>query len=286
MSWSEVPSGGGGGWISIWNQGIDAQKIWNLGIEAQNIWNLATEKISGIWDLGSGGLGIFFWQNKFSQQLYGPKITKHKSILQMDRQTETWRPNTLAITGAWWYNHNHNAPKYARIFQGFRFQKVFSNGLKLNPMELCDCVTHWIIIFIFDPSLTQLDLIIWFSLYLIKVACFETGHIEQLGVSVVVPKCHNYKTNIWMPNFNDYCQLCPCFCQWNTNITCIYTLDSWIWGGIRCLFVSLQITWNSRSPHIRTCFKKNQWTDQGPWPFYFNCLRLYKNSPTHSLWLK
>ena len=73
-----------------------------------------------------------------------------------------------------------------------RFQKVFSNGLKLNPMELCDCVTHWIIIFISDPSLTQLDLIIWFSLYLIKVACFETRPLEQLGVCGVVPKCHNY----------------------------------------------------------------------------------------------
>ena len=73
------------------------------------------------------------------------------------------------------------------------FQKVFSNGLKLNPMELCDCVTHWIIIFISDPSLTQLDLIIWFSLYLIKVACFETRPLEQLGVCVVVPKCHSYK---------------------------------------------------------------------------------------------
>ena len=45
-------------WISIWNQGIEAQKIWNLGseaqkiwnlgIEAQQIWNLGTEKISGI----------------------------------------------------------------------------------------------------------------------------------------------------------------------------------------------------------------------------------------------
>ena len=69
---------GGGGWISIWNQGIEAQKIWNLGIEAQKIWNLGTEKISGIWDLGH-----FFLQNKFSQQLglYGPKISKHKSIL-------------------------------------------------------------------------------------------------------------------------------------------------------------------------------------------------------------
>ena len=32
-------SGGGGG-ISIWNQGIEAQKIWNLGIEAQKIWEL------------------------------------------------------------------------------------------------------------------------------------------------------------------------------------------------------------------------------------------------------
>ena len=25
------------------------------------------------------------------------------------------------------------------------------------------------------------------------MACFETRHLEQLGVSVVVPKCHNYK---------------------------------------------------------------------------------------------
>ena len=36
-------------------------------------------------------------------------------------------------------------------------------------MELCDYVTHWIIIFISDPSQTHLDLIIWFSLYLIKI---------------------------------------------------------------------------------------------------------------------
>ena len=70
------------------------------------------------------------------------------------------------------------------------FQKVFSNGLKLNPWIYA---THWIIIFISDPSLTQLDLIIWFSLYLIKVACFETWPLEQLVVCVVVPKCHNYK---------------------------------------------------------------------------------------------
>ena len=32
--------GGGGGGISIWNQGIEAQQIWNLGIEAQQIWEL------------------------------------------------------------------------------------------------------------------------------------------------------------------------------------------------------------------------------------------------------
>ena len=251
------PLGGGGGGE---NQHLESGNRGPKNLESGN-WSpkyLESGNWENIWNLGSGGLGTIFWQNKFSQQFYGPKISKHKSILQMDRQTETWRPNTLAITGAWWYNHNHNAPKYARIFQGIRFQKVFSNGLKVNPMELCDCVTHWIIIFISDPSLTQLDLIIWFSLYLIKVACFETRPLEQLGVCVVVPKCHNYKTNIWMPTFNDYCQLCPCFCQWNTNITCTYTLDSWIWGGIRCLFVSLQITWNSRSPHIiyRTCFKK------------------------------
>ena len=25
------------------------------------------------------------------------------------------------------------------------------------------------------------------------MACFETRHLEQLGVCVVVPKCHNYK---------------------------------------------------------------------------------------------
>ena len=169
---------GGGGWISIWNQGIEAQKIWNLG----------TEKISGIWDLGV--LDNFFWQNKFSQQLYGPKISKHKSILQMDPQTETGRPNTLAITGAWWYNHNHNAPRYARTFQGshqisegiFEWPQIEPHG----TMWLCDPLNHY---FNFWPSLTQLDLIIWFSLYLIK-----TRPLEQLGVCVVVPKCHNYKT--------------------------------------------------------------------------------------------
>ena len=63
-----------------------------------------------------------------------------------------------------------------------RFQKVFSNGLKWIPMELCDYVTHRIIIFISDPSLTHLDLIIWFSLYLIKVACFETRTPKQVFV--------------------------------------------------------------------------------------------------------
>ena len=182
---------GGGGWISIWNQGIEAQKIWNLGIEAQKIWNLGTEKISGIWDLGV--LDNFFWQNKFSQQLYGPKIYKHKSILQMDPQTEAVWPNTLAITGAWWYNHNHNALKYARTFQGshqisegiFKWPQIEPHG----TMWLCDPLNHY---FHFWPiTITQLDLIIWFSLYLIKVACFETRPLEQLGVCVVVPKCHN-----------------------------------------------------------------------------------------------
>ena len=47
-------------------------------------------------------------------------------------------------------------------------------------------------IFISDPSLTHLDLIIWFSLYLIKVACFETRH-PRTGVCVGVPKCQYYK---------------------------------------------------------------------------------------------
>ena len=44
-----------------------------------------------------------------------------------------------------------------------------------------------------------------------------------------------------MPTFNNYCQLFPCFCQWNTNITCIYTLDSCIWGGIRSVMVYVHI---------------------------------------------
>ena len=136
---------GGGGWISIWNQGKEAQKIWNLGIEAQKIWNLGSEKISGIWDLVV--LDYFFWQNKFSQQLYVPNINKHKSILQMDPQTETVRPNTLVITGAWWYNHNHNAPKYTRTFQGshqisegiFKWPQIEPHG----TMWLCDPLNHY-----------------------------------------------------------------------------------------------------------------------------------------------
>ena len=110
--------------------------------------NLESGNWENIWNLGSGGLGqFFFWQNKFSQQLYGPKISKHKSILQMDPQTETGRPNTLAITGAWWYNHNHNAPKYARTFQGsHQLTEGIFKWLQIEPhgtTRLCDPLNHY-----------------------------------------------------------------------------------------------------------------------------------------------
>ena len=110
-------------WHSIMggvNQHLESGNRGPKNLESGN-WspkNLESGNWENIWNLGSGGLGQLFWQNNFSQQLYGPKISKHKYILQMDTQAETVQPNTLAITGAWWYNHNHNAPKYARTFQG------------------------------------------------------------------------------------------------------------------------------------------------------------------------
>ena len=126
------------------NQNLESGNGGPKNLESGN-WspkNLESGNWENIWNLGSGGLGQFFWQNKFSQQLYGPKISKHKSILQMDPQTETVRPNTLAITGAWWHNHNHNAPKCARTFQSshqisegiFKWPQIEPHG----TMWLCD----------------------------------------------------------------------------------------------------------------------------------------------------
>ena len=174
------------GWISIWNQeGIEVQKIWNLGIEAQNIWELRKYLESRIWG---------FWE------------------FCLDR--------IICSAVIWATNRDRAAQDPCHFRADIRFQKVFSNGLKWNPMELCDYVTHWIIIFISDLSLTHLDLIIWFSLYLIKVACFETGpppppeQVLVLCQSVIIIKIY---LNANFP----YCQLFACFCQWNINITCI-----------------------------------------------------------------
>ena len=125
-----------------------------------------------------------------------------------------------------------------------RFQKVFSNGLKWNPMELCDYVTHWIIIFISDPSLTHLDLIIWFSLYLIKVACLETRP-PRTGVCVVVIMCHNY-TNLfecqlsiiivnWFHVFINEIPTLRAYIQWTPAFEGVS--NACIWGSIKCLFV-------------------------------------------------
>ena len=69
--------GGGGESASGRNQGIEAQKIWNLG----------SKKISGIWDLGVLEKNVLT-EYCFLQLHVGPKISKHKSILQMDPQRQ------------------------------------------------------------------------------------------------------------------------------------------------------------------------------------------------------
>ena len=211
-----------GAWLSMWNQGIGAPKIWNLGIEAQKIWNLGNEKISGIWD--TRGIGkvfsdrIIFFSSYMGQNY--PNINlfykwTHKQRQEAQDPCHKWFSIIIMLQAM----HTH-------FRAAIRFQKVFSNGLKLNPMELCDYVTHWIIIFISDPSLAHLDLTICFSLYLIKVVCLKPDPPpppEQVFVlylkAIIIVNCFH----VLSMKYQHYVH--------------IHALDSCIWGSIKCLFV-------------------------------------------------
>ena len=93
-----IRGGGGESASGIREYRPNKSGIWELKPNKSGIWELRKYLESGIWRSWE----IFFGQNNFFQQLYGPKISKHKSILKWTHKQRQDGPAGVGhnITGA------------------------------------------------------------------------------------------------------------------------------------------------------------------------------------------